>query len=76
MIEWHKVSDGPPKYIKGLKKSERILILDGNRVAIGEYILGKYECWFGSYCNTDHHGSQKTITHWAEINLLESKDGL
>ena len=71
MIEWHKVSDGPPEYIKGLETSKRILILDGNKVAIGEYMFGEYECWFGAHCNTDYDDSQKNITHWSEINLPE-----
>jgi len=71
MIDWISIkSKKRPKYIsKEYPFSKNILILDDGRPIIGCYREGFFEWWSGSFCNTDKNGSQKTITHWAEINL-------
>ena len=66
---WIPVSERLPEYIKGLKESYGILILDEKLVERGNYHNGNFEYWNGSFCNTDKVDSQKTITHWKPIIL-------
>jgi hypothetical protein len=72
-VEWKRVEDEQPPYIKTLKESRDILILDNKKVYTGKYVDGKFQFWIGSWCNTDCIHSQRDITHWAVINLPEAK---
>jgi len=76
-IQWISVKERVPEYIDGLNESGRILIYDrvegSKSIYVGEYILGEFIWWSGSFCNIDLANSQKSITHWAEINLPESE---
>lgn len=70
-IDWIPITEKPPEYCPEFDTSVEILIFDDDKVHVGNYHAGKFEWWSGVYCNTDTPTSQKTITHFAYINLPE-----